>query len=951
MTPTPDLFDSYFQEVNGVKPFPWQVRLAQRICTGEWPTPIALPTASGKTALIDIAVFALACAAPNAARRIFFVVDRRVVVDEAAERAAHLAACLRNALLHPDPSSAAWSVAEALHTLASDPHADPLRVATLRGGVLRNDSWADSPLQPLVCCSTVDQLGSSLLFRAYGSRSPYNWPIRSGLAANDAAVIVDEAHCSVPFVQTLESLARYRVWAEVPVGRTFNFVELSATPTRDASFALSQADWDDPVLGPRLRASKPARLIEPQADEQALEQRLIEEARAAAGRGAMVIGVVVNRVLRARRIFTALAKFGVGDTLLFTGRMRPWDRDRLWRQWRDLIRAGRTAEPEKPVFVVATQSIEVGANLDFDALVTEAASLDALRQRFGRLNRLGRPVAAQAAIVSYKEAIATKAQDAVYGTALTATWKWLRENAEVVQRKEGRKKVKEAFIDMGIEALQPKVSDRQAVAKLSAPTADAPVLLPAHLDRLVQTSPEPEPSPEVSLFLHGPASGPADVRIVWRADLPETDTSYWADIAAICAPSGMEAVSVPIWAARVWLEGQQAADISDVEGTAASERSASAGRPALVWKGPDESEVVHAKRLRPGMTMVVPAGYGGCDGWGWNPASPDPVSDVGDAVSLHCRGRVIWRRLPPALVSLLDREAIRKALAALSTDREASSETRLLARLLFRDRQFRIVIDPATADSASPRVAALVGSRRWRLGTNRGGEEDFYQESTRSAQTTEVPLDEHQPAVAARAEVFARACGLSERLVSTVAKAGALHDIGKADLRFQSWLRGGVPVPRASSVPLAKSGANANDRAAVERARRAAGYPKDGRHELQSVALLQAGGADLGEELDQELLLHLIASHHGRCRPFAPVVDDPNPVVVTHDLGGSPCVASSRHGLESFGSGTSERFWVLVRRYGWFGLAYLEALLRLADQRVSEEEQTAHTRREAGAHA
>ena len=44
-----------------------------------------------KTALIDIAVYALAMGAPDAARRTFFVVDRRIIVDEAAERAEKLA--------------------------------------------------------------------------------------------------------------------------------------------------------------------------------------------------------------------------------------------------------------------------------------------------------------------------------------------------------------------------------------------------------------------------------------------------------------------------------------------------------------------------------------------------------------------------------------------------------------------------------------------------------------------------------------------------------------------------------------------------------------------------------------------------------------------------------------------------------------------------------------------
>lgn len=84
-------------------PFPWQKRVAARVCGGDWPRAIALPTAAGKTGCIDIAVFALACAVKDARqpRRIFFVVDRRIVVDQAFDHAKKLAKVLHRARRHP----------------------------------------------------------------------------------------------------------------------------------------------------------------------------------------------------------------------------------------------------------------------------------------------------------------------------------------------------------------------------------------------------------------------------------------------------------------------------------------------------------------------------------------------------------------------------------------------------------------------------------------------------------------------------------------------------------------------------------------------------------------------------------------------------------------------------------------------------------------------------------
>ncbi|BBL77196.1 hypothetical protein [Methylomagnum ishizawai] len=245
---------------------PAAVRLAKGIGAADWPDAIALPTASGKTACLDIAVFALAAAALNtpateplaAPRRIFFVVDRRVIVDEAFKRARHIARALRGA-----PDGVLGTVAGALRGLAGGEAWEPLACFQLRGGMYRSDAWARSPAQPAIIASTVDQLGSRLLFRAYG-RSHKAWPIQAGLAGNDALILLDEAHCARPFLDTLEAVRAYRGWAETPLVAPFRAVAMSATPPPglDDVFRDDSDEGRTPghPLGDRRLAAKPTLL-------------------------------------------------------------------------------------------------------------------------------------------------------------------------------------------------------------------------------------------------------------------------------------------------------------------------------------------------------------------------------------------------------------------------------------------------------------------------------------------------------------------------------------------------------------------------------------------------------------------------------------------------------------------------------------------------------------------
>lgn len=919
-------FADFFKAVWNKDPFPWQKRLADQVLKNGWPS-IGLPTAAGKTTLIDIAVYALAKGSPHAARRIFFVVDRRIIVDEAADRAAKLAAKLQSA----DLGSPLWEIANALLNLGG---ATPLEVATLRGGIAKDDSWVQSPLQPTVICSTVDQIGSSLLFRAYGT-SNYNAPIRAALAATDSLIILDEAHTSQPFAETLQAIARYSTWADESVGAPLQFVEMSATPCHEQVFVEDDADQQHVVLGPRWTARKKAFLAEPVDDEEAFVKAMAEYARQFAQSGAKVVGVICNRVRTAREIHSKLHESAISEPILLTGRARPYDRDRIWEQFRPAIAADRGNDPETPVFVVSTQCIEVGADISFDALVTEIASLDALQQRFGRLDRFGKKET-RAVITARKEQIRTKANDPVYGTTIPAVWRWLEKNLTVEVRvettpqdgkkKPRSKKVKDEFVEFGVLRLRKVIAATPAEerASLVMPRSHAPVLMPAHMDLLCQTSPAPSVSPEPALFLHGPLSGPPDVQVVWRADLDDLKPEKWIDQIVLCPPSAAEAISLPVWEVRKWLSGKGSGDVADIEGTPGSEdRSESYSKHFVIWNGPDESDIDNQpNQIRPGSTIVVPSGYGGCDKWGWNPSSITAVTDIGDAVKLIF-GRPMLR-LHPTLAEVHGYTELNKQLQAV----EIAAEARATIR--------NIEANPTWPEWVRKSVVAVRSHAKFIADPDRNswlaviGRPTFAQDSTLAAFTKEVPLDEHLEGVTKWAERFST--NVSGRLRNTVIAAGRYHDIGKVDPRFQAWLRGGRPIKLSEF--LAKSGGAGQNRAAIKRARELAGYPEGGRHELVSVALLQTHASEMAD-IDFDLLLHLVACHHGRCRPFAPMVPDNNPATVRYNSWS----ASTDHGLERAGSGVSERFWRLTRRYGWYGLAYLETLVRLADHRRSEEEQ------------
>jgi CRISPR-associated endonuclease/helicase Cas3 len=137
--------------------------------------------------------------------------------------------------------------------------------------------------------------------------------------------------------------------------------------------------------------------------------------------------------------------------------------------------------------------------------------------------------------------------------------------------------------------------------------------------------------------------------------------------------------------------------------------------------------------------------------------------------------------------------------------------------------------------------------------------------------------------------------------------AASFHDLGK---KREIWQRSiGNPNPQDW---YAKSGA-------AWKPLEITGY----RHEFGSLLDVQHKPEfqNLNEETEQ-LVLHLIAVHHGRGRPHFPRAEafDPD----------RPQSDAERIAVE-----VPQRFARLQRKYGRWGLAYLESLLRAADIEAS----------------
>jgi CRISPR-associated endonuclease/helicase Cas3 len=483
-----------------------------------------------------------------------------------------------------------------------------------------DDAWTSMPDRPWVLVGTQDMLLSRALNRGYGV-SRFDWPVHFGLLNQNCHWIIDEVQLMGPGLWTTAQLYWMRR-KRFPALRPCRTTWMSATMSleflqttdrkRDGGDNVEPFDPDfdgdsNEELKRRRMARRPIEIHRPAKGNKAnpVPEQIASEAKAAHLPGTLTL-IVSNTVRTAQDVFQRLEAGGTPKILL-TSRFRGSDRHlaeealRKFEARRSASSTGRV-EGDPGLICVSTQVVEAGLDISAHRLWTEHAPWPSLIQRLGRLNRDGKDNESRAVV-----------------------WKLPPENKRKHEGEDWIGPYRKAALDLAwslLEKFAPlseKMTAGQALEKLKQQT-------PEKLAKTLAIPPEPCPRAlDIhSLFstepdLHG---GFTDVsRFVRNAD-PDADiTVFWRDWQGAAPPSGnaldgppldpnTETCAVAQWRLQEFLKTARA--------------------PAWLWNDEEESwEAVPAQDLKPGMTVMLRGDLGGYSHTlGWTGARSDRLSGL-----------------------------------------------------------------------------------------------------------------------------------------------------------------------------------------------------------------------------------------------------------------------------------------------------------------------------------
>lgn len=876
-------FSQAFKGLTGHPPMRWQCRLFERMCVGDIPTALDLPTGLGKTSVM--AIWYLARKAGALPRRMVYVVDRRAVVDQATE------------------------VAEKIKAECPD-----IRVSTLRGEHADNKKWLENPAAEAIVVGTVDMIGSRLLFEGYGVSRKMR-PYHAGLFGADTLLVLDESHLVPPFERLLEQIAAQEGLGPRDAGDRnviprFHLLPLSATGrAREGKvFRLDGADHGDQIVSQRLHAKKRLGFVKTDAK---LEIGLAGAAWALSDAGAKPVRILVycNSREIADDTKDAIKRLAAGDKKagipkveiepeLFVGARRVRERENAARKLKSLgFLSGSETQLEQSAFVIATSAGEVGVDLDADHMVMDLVPFERIVQRLGRVNRLGKGDA-RIVVVHEGEPEPKKPKEPtlVEKRAILA-WRSLGLLEQLPADEDGCHDASPG----ALVAL--KEAHGEAVAAASTPEPLYPALTRALVDAWSMTSlAEHTGRPEVQPWLRGwIEDDEPQTTLVWRRYLPvrteggeatPREIAEFFDAAPPHLTEKLETQTNRVLECLLARAGKILGGLDKAKDKAADEAKEEAGAPpplerqtivAIALGRSDENikawsvdYLAKAKKNKRakgdieralwGATLILDARLGGLGDGGLLDKAADAVTTTADADEAWEKSVGFRVRSVAPDVSSKDADWHKPHDFDLRRDDE-DNPLRLLRVEKYRD---ATVTEEDRA--LSPSNAQL--------------------------------LDDHQSCTADKATAIVGALGLEDGVATAIVLAARLHDEGKRAKRWQrafSAQAGGIYAKTTGPLRPSILG----------------GY----RHEFGSLCYVEKNNefGDLPDDL-KDLVLHLVAAHHGRARP----------VIETDG-----CEDAPPSMLETRARDVALRFARLQKRWGPWGLAWLEALLRAADQQAS----------------
>ncbi len=887
-------FTTTFKTLTDHAPFPWQIDLYEKwVAKGEPPHSCNLATGLGKTSIIAIWLIVLINHPDKAPRRLVYVVNRRTVVDQTTDEVE--------------------KIRKNLCKLEGLPkHAQQLAISTLRGQFADNHEWSADPSRPAVICGTVDMIGSRLLFSGYGVGFKAK-PLHAGLLGQDVLLVHDEAHLEPAFQELLVAIEKEQQEGErsqrLPWPK-LRVMELTATSRRkeetEKQSGLTDEEKNPPEVIPdpptepihhvwRRQKAKKTVHLHTNDDASKLPEQIVRLALEHKDSGRAVL-IFLRTVEEVGKVANKLPK---ESTERLTGTLRGLERDALVKKpvfQRFLPNSNRSDDitpASGTVYLVCTSAGEVGVNISADHMVCDLSTFESMAQRLGRVNRFGDCDDTRIDIV-VPELFGKKDKNGTL--TMEEIHRRQQKTLELLQRLDG---------DASPWALG-KLDPNDCRAAF-APSPDILPVTDILFDAWALTTiREKLPGrPAVEPYLHGISEWqPPETYVAWRE---EVEVITGALLERYRAEDRLKDLldDYPLKPHEL-LRDQSNRAFKHLQALAAKHPEA----PVWIVDARDQILVATLKGLTDGdkaainyTTVLLPPLVGGLtkDGMldGTVARKQSKASEESEANQPTDAANEIQYDVADEWYE--DKERAKKRRVRLWND-----EPDDLAGGMALEHEIRIE-SPDDEEDEPPKI--------WRWYVKRP---EATNEHSKVAYELPLHLDDVKScATQIAGRLFkARSDEAQKEMAKAVILAAWCHDLGKRRERWQRSL-GNDDYP---NEVYAKSGSR-NGRPAL----RPREFLRDHyRHEFGSVLDVLKGNHQLHAEFMalnpemRDLALHLIVAHHGRSRPHFPVEEILDPEHNGQDV--------AELAIE-----TTRRFARLQRKYGRWGLAYLESLVRASD--------------------